>query len=317
MDPDQITAIVERAAALVADEYVLPDVADRVAGHLRERLRAGAYAGAGDPATLGALVTADLQSANRDLHLRLKHHDQPLSDRADDPTGEHFARLAALGMGGVTRVQRLPGNVGLLEIQPYVFPPDLAGDALTAALRLLAGTDALLLDLRRTEGGSPDGVALLCGWFFAEPTHLHTMHERSGVTRQFWSAAWLPVPRYAPEKPVHVLTGPATFSGGEELAYDLQQFGRATVVGEPTRGGAHPRVGHRLHPHLELTVPVARPVHAASGTNWEGCGVTPDLASPADGARDVAYRRSLEALLAADPDRPTAAEARTALAALG
>ena len=36
MDPDQITAIVERAAALVADEYVLPDVADRVAGHLRE-----------------------------------------------------------------------------------------------------------------------------------------------------------------------------------------------------------------------------------------------------------------------------------------
>ncbi|MEE3919815.1 hypothetical protein V2I01_20610 [Micromonospora sp. BRA006-A] len=75
-----------------------------------------------------------------------------------------------------------------------MFPPDLAGDALTAALRLLAGTDALLLDLRGTEGGSPDGVALLCGWFFAEPTHLHTMHERSGAIRQFWSAAWLPVP---------------------------------------------------------------------------------------------------------------------------
>ncbi|MBQ1046512.1 MULTISPECIES: S41 family peptidase [unclassified Micromonospora] len=317
MDPDEITGIVERAAGLVADEYVLPDVADRVAAHLRARLGAGAYAGAGDPAALGALVTADLQSVNGDLHLRLKHHEQQLSDKADDPAGEHFARLAALGMGGVTRVQRLPGNVGLLEIQPYVFPPDLAGDALTAALRLLAGTDALLLDLRGTEGGSPDGVALLLGWFFAEPVHLHTMHERSGAARQFWSAAWLPVPRYAPDKPVHVLTGPVTFSGGEEVAYDLQQFGRATLVGERTRGGAHPRVGHRLHPHLELTVPVARPVNAVSGTNWEGCGVVPDVEAPVDRARDVAYRRSLEALLTADPGRPTAAEARAALAALG
>ncbi|SCF15794.1 hypothetical protein [Micromonospora marina] len=56
---------------------------------------------------------------------------------------------------------------------------------------------------------------------------------------------------------------------------------------------------------------------AASGTNWEGCGVAPDVATPADRARDVAYRRNLEALLAADPDRPAAAEQRTALAALG
>ncbi|QLQ39482.1 S41 family peptidase [Micromonospora robiginosa] len=317
MRPNEITDIVQRAAELVAAEYVLPDVAEQIGTHLGERLRSGAYAGAAGPAALGALVTTDLQSVNHDLHLRLKHHDEPLPEAADDPTDEHFARLAARTMGGIVRVQRLPGNVGLLEIAPYVFPPDLAGHALTAALRLLADTDALLLDLRGTEGGSPDGVALLCGWFFAEPVHLHTMHERSGATRQFWSAAWLPVPRYAPEKPVHVLTGPVTFSGGEELAYDLQQFGRATVVGERTRGGAHPRIGHRLHRHLELTVPVARPVHAVSGTNWEGCGVAPDVEVPAGRARDLAYTRSLEALLAADPDRPAADEVRAALAVRG
>ncbi|MEE3919814.1 S41 family peptidase [Micromonospora sp. BRA006-A] len=113
-----------------------------------------------------------------------------------------------------------------------------------------------------------------------------------------------------------MLTGPATFSGGEELAYDLQQFGRATVVGEPTRGGAHPRVGTGCTRTWNSRCRWPGP-YAASGTNWEGRGVTPDLASPADAARDVAYRRSLEALLAADPDRPTAAEARAALAALG
>ncbi|MFI7425461.1 S41 family peptidase [Micromonospora sp. NPDC049836] len=316
MRQDEITGIVERSAKLVAEHYVFPEVAERIAAHLGDQLRAGRYADGTDPATLGALVTADLQSANRDLHLRLKHHREPLAEVDEGPADEQFARLAETTMGGIARVERLAGNVGVLDIRPYLFPPGLAGEAVTAALGLLAGTDALLLDLRGNRGGSPDMVALVCGWFFAEPVHLHTMYDRAGTGRQYWSAAHLPVPRYAPDKPVHVLTGPQTFSAGEDLAYNLQQLDRATVVGERTRGGAHPRVGFRTHPHLELTVPVARSVHAVSGTNWEGVGVVPAVDAPAERAFEVAYRRTLEALLAADPHRSTADEARAALATL-
>ncbi|GAA1459160.1 S41 family peptidase [Nocardiopsis exhalans] len=46
--------------------------------------------------------------------------------------------------------------------------------------------------------------------------------------------------RFGGEKPLAVLTSATTFSGAEELAYDLQRHGRATVVGERTGGGAHP-----------------------------------------------------------------------------
>ncbi|MEU2613014.1 S41 family peptidase [Micromonospora sp. NPDC007271] len=316
MRQDEITEIVEQAAKLVTEQYVFPDVAERIAAHLGDRLRAGRYANAADPAALGALVTEDLQSVNSDLHLRLQHRATTVSEREEEPDEEFWARQAVVTMGGVARVERLAGNVGLLDIRPALFPPQVAGDAMMAALRLLGGTDALLLDLRGNRGGSPDMVALLCGWFFAEPAHLHTMHDRAGKARQSWSAAYLPVPRYAPDKPVHVLTSAETFSGGEELAYDLQQLGRATVIGERSRGGAHPCVGHRIHPHLELTVPVARPSNPLTGTNWERCGVTPDVEVAAGAARDVAYRRALEALLATDPQRPTADEAREALAAL-
>jgi hypothetical protein len=316
MRQDEITDVIERSAKLVAEHYVFPDVAEQIAAHLGDRLRAGRYAEAADPAALAALVTEDLQSVNQDLHLRLKHHVTALPERDEDPDEDAWARLAARHMGGVARVDRLAGNVGLLDLQPFLFPPHMGGAAVTAALGLLAGTDALLLDLRGNRGGSPDMTALICGWFFAEPVHLHTMYNRAGAERQFWSAAHLPVPGYHPDKPVYVLTGPETFSGGEELAYDLQQLGRGTVIGEPTRGGAHPRTGYRAHPHLELTVPVARPVHAATGTNWEGCGVAPDIATPAAEAQDTAYRMALESLLAADPQRPTADEAREALAAL-
>lgn len=94
----------------------------------------------------------------------------------------------------------------------------------------------------------------------------------------------MPGRRYGPDKPLRVLTSSATFSGGEALAFDLQELGRARVVGETTHGGAHPRIGLAVHPQLELTVPVARSVSPRSGRNWEGCGVRPDLAVPADEA---------------------------------
>ena len=102
----------------------------------------------------------------------------------------------------------------------------------------------------------------------------------------------MPGVRFGTTKPVYVLTSGNTFSGGEELAYDLQQLRRATVVGERTKGGAHPRTGHRLHPHLELTVPTGRAINPVSGTNWEGVGVVPDVAVPADRALTVAHEQA-------------------------
>ncbi|MGK5738543.1 S41 family peptidase [Micromonospora sp. URMC 103] len=301
-----ITAAVERTAVVVDEHYVFPDVAARLAALLTDNLAAGRYAAAPDPRTLGALVTADLQSLNGDLHLRLKHHEEELADRDRDPDDDRMVHLAASTMGGISRVARLDGNVGVLEIRPYLFPPQLAGDAMTAALRLLGGTDALLLDLRDNLGGSPDMVALVCGWLLDEPTLLHTMYDRTGEpVRQSWSAAWLPVPAYGAGKPIAVLTSARTFSGGEELAYNLQHLGLATVVGERTGGGAHPRIGFRAHPHLEVTVPVARPVHPVTGTNWEGTGVTPDVETPAAEALDVAHRAVL-ARLGTSPERAAA-----------
>jgi C-terminal processing protease CtpA/Prc len=95
---------------------------------------------------------------------------------------------------------------------------------------------------------------------------------------------------------VYVLTSATTFSGGEALAWDLRHRRNAVLVGETTRGGAHPRRGFRVHDHLEVTIPVARAVDPESGGNWEGTGVVPDVAVPATEARDTAYRRVLAEL---------------------
>ena len=157
--------------------------------------------------------------------------------------------------------------------------------------------DALLLDLRANRGGDPRTVALICGYLLAEDSLLVTMQKRDPAEiRQSWSPAWVPGPRFGATKPLYVLVSAITFSGAEELAYDLQQLRKSPVVGERTRGGAHPCESFRVHPHLELTVPTARAIGSSTGANWEGTGVTPDIPVPAADALDTAYRLALAGL---------------------
>jgi hypothetical protein len=292
MERTEIAEIVQRAGELVAEHYVFPDVGAALRDLLTDRSAAGAYASVVDPEALAGLVTEDLQSLNGDLHLRLKHHAEPIADpQVEVDWRERTAREAARALGGVARIDRLEGNVAHLALAPVLFPADLVGGTLTAALQVVAGADALLLDLRDNHGGDPRTVALICGHLLDEQTHLVTMRQRDREQdRQSWSPAWVPGPRFGGTKPVYVLVGPRTFSGAEELAYDVQVLGRGTVVGERTRGGAHPRDGFRLHPQLELAVPVARAVSAVTGTNWEGSGVRPDIEVPAADALATAHR---------------------------
>lgn len=112
---------------------------------------------------------------------------------------------------------------------------------------------------------------------------------------------------------MYVLTSDLTFSGGEEFAYNLKAQGRATLVGETTRGGAHPTQVFPITPTFEITVPIARSVNPVTGGNWEGTGVEPDLAVPAIEAFDAAYREALRHVLATSTAPAILAEARAAL----
>jgi C-terminal processing protease CtpA/Prc len=118
-------------------------------------------------------------------------------------------------------------------------------------------------------------------------------------------------------KPVYVLTSAFTFSAGEEFAYNLQTQGRATLIGETTRGGAHPTEEFTLSATMEISVPYARSINPVTDTNSEGTGVVPDITTPAKEAFDVAYRKGLEQLVNTTSTSPTVrAEAKESVARL-
>jgi retinol-binding protein 3 len=81
--------------------------------------------------------------------------------------------------------------------------------------------------------------------------------------------------------PITVLISEWTFSAAEGLAYALQNGRKAVVVGRPSAGGAHTlrRVG--LGHGFVAYIPYIRPVNVFTNSNWEGTGVTPDIAADA------------------------------------
>jgi hypothetical protein len=295
VQPDDVDEVVHQVIDLLDERYLDPEVAVAISAVLRGALEHGRYPA--DEVSLATAVTADLQSVNGDKHLRLVHHVDELPAREPGEDAEEYAAMCGWAdntAGGIARVERLDGNVGYLNVDPVLFPVAHCGDAMSAAMHVLAATSALIIDVRRCLGGDPAMVAWLCSYLYdRDPVQLSSLEERGRVT-QSWTLPFVPGPRFGATKPVYVLTSATTFSGGEQLSYDLQQLGRATIVGEVTRGGAHAREGFRVHPHLEATISVARGINPISGGNWEGVGVTPDVAVPAEQALERAYELALE-----------------------
>jgi len=328
-----VREVVESAVTLLRARYVLPDRGERAAAAIEARLAAGEYDDL-DETALAERLTSQLYEVCADKHLRVlvvgprADTAGPRADtagpRADtagprEPADPETARRARRERGrldnfGIFRVERLDGNIGYLDLRRVADPAN-AGPAIAAAMELVSGTYALIIDLRYNGGGSPDGVIFWCSYLFqGAETHLNDIYDaESGQTRQYWSLAYVPGSRYL-DRPVYVLTSAMTFSGGEELCYNLQAQGRAQLIGETTGGGAHPTEVMPITPALAIAVPFARSVNPVTGTNWEGAGVVPDLAVPAAEAHDVAYAMALRHVLSLAAPAAIADEARAALA---
>ncbi len=301
IDAARRSSVIERALELMSTNYGFADSAERAVADVRRRAQGGEYDALTSPARLAELLSRHLAEATADRHVRVKFGAQRVSDplAAEVETKEELLLLKheaeAEGFGiGAPRV--LDGNVGYLELKRF-FRAELAGGALAAAMQQLAGTDALIVDLRECRGGDPLMVVLAASWLFdGRPRHWNDLRRRlDGTTTQYWTAAWLPGARYV-DKPVYVLTAQRTFSAPESLAYELQQTRRATIVGEATGGGAHSGAWFPIDDRFAIFVPLSRYVSATSGGDWEGVGVRPDVACTATEALDRAHRAALAKL---------------------
>jgi len=310
-------AVIATLEQQLKSQYVFPDVAASTSTALSAKLAHGDYRDATTTAAFARKLSEDLSSIGNDKHLAVKFApDLPSPPQNDGKGGsdEDAARemeqmvaqmrtASARESYGINRVQWLPGGVSYIDLRKFGHP-EIVGAAYDGAMSLVAGTKALVLDLRQNKGGEPDGVAYLISHFFAvgDARHLNDFYVRAdGDTHQFWTIPSA-TPRFA--GPIYVLTSRQTASGAEECAYDLKTQKRATLVGETTMGAANPGGWMPLGHGFMAFIPVARAINPITNANWEHVGVAPDVAVPAGSAMKTAYLAILDGLLknSKDPD---------------
>lgn len=285
------TQVIDTALKKLVAEYVFPDVARKMEADIRARAARKEYDGVKSSTALARLLTEHLRAVSHDKHIHVEYSASPVpADR--DPGGPvdpavkaRRAQFSRFQNHGFDKVERLPGNIGYMEMRGF-FDTEQGGDTASAAMTFLADTDALIIDLRRNGGGEPTMVALVTSYLYgSEPVHLNSLYFRRGDrTQQFWTLPFVPGKRFGQTKPVYVLTSRDTFSAAEEFTYNLKNLKRATIVGEVTGGGAHPGDEYRLAEHFYMFIPNGRAINPISKTNWEGVGVKPDIEVPADQA---------------------------------
>jgi hypothetical protein len=279
--------------------YVYPEVAKKMADSVRARQATGEYNAIASNSDFAWKLSEDLRAVSHDKHLHVGYSFEPIPE-GDAP---RMRGQDGSGNSGFETVQRLPGNLGYLDLR-FFDGSEFARQKAAAVMNSLADSDALIIDLRHNGGGRSAIVELLSSYVFgASPVHLYDMYDRpTDSMHQVWTLADLPG-RRSPDTDVYILTSPRTFSAGEAFAYNLQCLKRAIIVGEVTGGGAHPGEEQRIDEHFTIFIPSGRVINPITKTDWESVGVKPDIAAPEEKALKMAQRMALKKIAGktADP----------------
>jgi hypothetical protein len=286
-DPAYKNGVLEKIAVLVESKYVLADKAKGFADEFKAKCAAGAYNALTEPKELAEKVTADLIAITRDKHLNFRV--MVSSDVGEKASGSlhhpvRYFRMRAKENAGFYKLEWIEQRIGYVDLRRF-YSFDQAKEMAVAAMKFLANAQAIIIDVRENGGGSGD---YLSSYFLPYPTQLSGSFSRqTGTLTESWTRRDIGMePRL--DVPVFVLTGPNTFSASEAFAYDMQSRKRATLVGEPTKGGAHSVDVFGIDDQFEFYISTERAVSPVTGGNWEGTGVIPDIRVPAAAAVDAA-----------------------------
>lgn len=276
--------VVDATAFVIENAFVDEARAKEIAAQLRAKNVADA-----DGAVLAKAVTDAIWSIEDDGHLNVRFdptlasepiasHEELQKRLAEEPGGRMIRRGGPMMPDLVIASRMVEGNVGVLELNG--FPPVEEVQAkLEAEMAKIENAKAVIIDLRMNRGGTQELVNFLASYFFPTDNRVLLTSRFRGEPEPRINRV-VPTPTRKFEKvPLYILISDKTFSAGEAFAYILQQFGRAKVVGQKTRGGGrHNRVVN-IGGGFRVSVSIATVEHPKTKTGWQATGVIPDVVS--------------------------------------
>ncbi len=317
---DMIRAIQQ----LMTEHYIFLDKAEAINAHLDQLMEKNHFDQFESDQALATAITTEMRKINDDKHLSVYAPREAI--KVTDPLASFEQSLSRYRNPMVKSVQLLDNNVGYVDLR-FFGGGEAAWNKIDVFMAQLEPADALIVDLRNNGGGSISTVQYFSSYFFEEGLLLNSIYARvnhqlniNEHTREI--RAVKVKGRKRPDLPVFVLTSSRTFSGAEDFSYTLQSFKKAQVIGEVSRGGAHPIDFFPLANGFRIKIPFAMSIHPVTKSNWEGVGIIPDLKVPKEDALDKAlilaaeaaqaykasYLQPLESLLKALGDNVVTAE---------
>ena len=315
--PVSSRAVARTLAARLAQSYVYPEQGARYAATLQANADAGKY-DALKEVELARRLGDDLQGLARDGHLRVMFRGvgggggpkivmnvpehaasgplapkrQPMIVRmAPPPETEHAGWIA-------------PG-IAFVRFNLFSGTPE----AVSAASQFMAkhaDAKVIIFDIRTHMGGGLAEMDAIFPWLFDRPARLVTMATRKSVDQAGDSPiADVPTLRLVQADPnfvsrehwvtpnkdrrlkqakVYVLTSRFSASAAEHFALALKQTRRGTLIGSTSFGANHFGAEQALGGEYTAFIPVGRTFDPATGQDWEGVGIAPDISTAPEDA---------------------------------
>ena len=289
---------IHRLSELMNDFYVFPKVAKLTEEHLMAQLKEGHFDQFKNNETFAAALTESVQEINEDKHMRIRVN-RPYVAPENSPERMIEERLDQINRSrsfnsGFSTVKILEGNVGYLDLRGFA-GLESGKVVADAYMNLMSRADAVIVDLSKNGGGSPEMVQYLCSYFFDQKLHLNSLYFRQGdETIEFWTLDEVGGVKM-PDVPLFVMTSNRTFSGAEEFSYNMQTQKRATLVGQTTGGGANPGGTMGINDNLSVFIPGGKAINPITKTNWEGVGVIPEVKTTVEETLDKTHELAKEA----------------------
>lgn len=293
LSQEQVKKSIVDTLTTLNEVYVFPEQAKEIETVIINRMNKGAYDHIKTTEEFARIITGELKKVSTDGHLSI----MAVKDKNKEPTHVLVETEDIYKHNyAFQKLEVKSGNVGYLKFNKF-YMDDEARETVDYAFGFLKDTDAMIIDLRDCIGGSPELVKYMLSHFFNEKVLLWRIHTRGD--KQIFDHYSIPKTghaRFKTKYPLYILVGPKTASAAEIFAYTLKHNGRATLVGEKTRGVAHGVSAVKINQYFNGRFSMSRPVSPITNANWEIVGVLPDIESGSDQSLNTAHNKALERL---------------------
>lgn len=298
--------VIDSLSKKLEEFYIRPKTLGEISKKLNENLKKGSYKNILLANEFASKLSADLIEASKDLHFRVMYEPAWAESQQKVKEKETQEKIKAAELieakkknFGFMQARILEGNIGYLEFN-YFEDPAIGSETAASVMQFLSNTNALIIDLRKNNGGAMEMGQFISSYFFSNkelPLYKYYYFEenRKKVEREMWLLPSVPGKRLD-SIPIYILTSGGTFSAAEWMSYSLQNLKRVTIVGEKTAGGAHPITRTVLANGFSVNIPFGEVKDPITNMDFEGRGVMPDILCKSEEAINTAHLLALKNL---------------------